>query len=198
MTLAPSPRSRSAVRASGASVDADSRISAALPSASCAPVDRARARRCRCPTRSLAACRARARARAPRRRSRAASGCSLPGPGWRRAAAPRPRRTRRAATAARKAGLPSVSVPVLSTTSVSTVRSVSIAAASRNRTPDCAPRPVATMIDIGVARPSAQGQAMISTATALTTHRSSDGSARTSPRREGQQPRSPTTASTNQ
>jgi hypothetical protein len=28
-------------------------------------------------------------------------------------------------------------------------------------------RPVATMIDIGVARPSAQGQAMISTATAL-------------------------------
>jgi hypothetical protein len=30
-----------------------------------------------------------------------------------------------------------------------------------------APRPVATMIDIGVARPSAQGQAMISTATAL-------------------------------
>ncbi len=31
-----------------------------------------------------------------------------------------------------------------------------------------APRPVPTMIDIGVARPSAQGQAMISTATALT------------------------------
>jgi hypothetical protein len=30
-----------------------------------------------------------------------------------------------------------------------------------------APRPVATMIDIGVASPSAQGQAMISTATAL-------------------------------
>src|SRR5690606_24293625 len=31
-----------------------------------------------------------------------------------------------------------------------------------------AARPEATMIDIGVARPSAQGQAMISTATALT------------------------------
>ena len=32
----------------------------------------------------------------------------------------------------------------------------------------CAPRPVPTMIDIGVARPRAHGQAMISTATALT------------------------------
>ncbi len=34
--------------------------------------------------------------------------------------------------------------------------------------PICAPRPVPTMIDIGVARPSAQGQAMISTETAAT------------------------------
>ncbi len=34
--------------------------------------------------------------------------------------------------------------------------------------PARAPRPTATMIDMGVARPSAQGQAMISTATALT------------------------------
>ena len=72
-----------------------------------------------------------------------------------------------AATARSKAGLPSVSVPVLSTISVSTLRRFSIAAASRNSTPCVAPRPVATMIDIGVARPSAQGQAMISTATAL-------------------------------
>ena len=47
------------------------------------------------------------------------------------------------------------------------MRKFSIAAASRNSTPFVAPRPVATMIDIGVARPSAQGQAMISTATAL-------------------------------
>ena len=65
-------------------------------------------------------------------------------------------------------GLPSVSVPVLSTTSVSTLRSVSIASAFRNSTPIVAPLPVATMIDIGVASPSAHGQAMISTATALT------------------------------
>jgi formate dehydrogenase maturation protein FdhE len=57
----------------------------------------------------------------------------------------------------------------LSTISVSIVRSRSIASASRNSTPACAARPLATMIDIGVARPSAQGHAMISTATALTT-----------------------------
>jgi hypothetical protein len=43
----------------------------------------------------------------------------------------------------------------------------SIAAASRNSTPAVAALPVATMTDIGVARPRAQGQAMISTATAL-------------------------------
>ncbi len=36
------------------------------------------------------------------------------------------------------------------------------------KTPACAPRPTPTMIDIGVARPSAQGQAMISTVTAAT------------------------------
>jgi hypothetical protein len=36
------------------------------------------------------------------------------------------------------------------------------------RTPAPAPRPTPTMIDIGVARPSAQGQAMISTLTAAT------------------------------
>ena len=35
-------------------------------------------------------------------------------------------------------------------------------------TPACAPRPTPTMIDIGVASPSAHGQAMISTATAFT------------------------------
>ena len=47
-------------------------------------------------------------------------------------------------------------------------RSRSSASASRISTPACAPRPVATMIDIGVASPSAQGQAMISTLTAAT------------------------------
>ena len=65
-------------------------------------------------------------------------------------------------------GLPSVSVPVLSTTSVSTFSSRSSASAFLISTPACAPRPTPTMIDIGVARPSAQGQAMIRTATAAT------------------------------
>ena len=65
-------------------------------------------------------------------------------------------------------GLPSVSVPVLSTTSVSTFSIRSSASAFLISTPACAPRPTPTMIDIGVARPSAQGQAMISTVTAAT------------------------------
>ena len=43
-----------------------------------------------------------------------------------------------------------------------------MASAFLNSTPTVAPLPVATMIDIGVASPSAHGQAMISTATALT------------------------------
>ena len=65
-------------------------------------------------------------------------------------------------------GLPSVRVPVLSTTSVSIFSSVSSASALRIKMPAIAPRPVPTMIDIGVARPSAQGHAMMRTATALT------------------------------
>ena len=65
-------------------------------------------------------------------------------------------------------GRPTVRVPVLSTTSVSTSRSFSTASALRNRIPLSAPCPIATVIEIGVARPTAQGQAMISTATAFT------------------------------
>ena len=73
-----------------------------------------------------------------------------------------------AATIAVTFGLPSVSVPVLSTTSVSTFSMRSRASAFLISTPACAPRPTPTMIDIGVARPSAQGQAMMSTLTAAT------------------------------
>ncbi len=51
---------------------------------------------------------------------------------------------------------------------VSTEASRSSAAALRTSTPACAPRPVATMMEIGVASPSAQGQAMMSTLTAAT------------------------------
>ncbi len=64
--------------------------------------------------------------------------------------------------------MPTVTVPVLSMTSVSAFSINSSASALRARTPARAPRPVPTMIDIGVARPSAHGQATISTATALT------------------------------
>ena len=64
-------------------------------------------------------------------------------------------------------GLPSVNVPVLSTTRVSILVSASMASAFRNRIPMPAPIPVATMIDMGEARPTARGHAMMSTATAL-------------------------------
>ena len=60
--------------------------------------------------------------------------------------------------------------------SVSTFSRTSSAAASRMRTPALAPRPTPTMIDIGVASPSAHGQAMMSTATALTSAWASRGS----------------------
>src|SRR5579875_1365719 len=66
------------------------------------------------------------------------------------------------------AGLPWVSVPVLSMTIVSTFSKRSSTAASRIRIPARAPRPVPTMIAIGVAMPSAHGQAMIRTETAAT------------------------------
>ena len=95
-------------------------------------------------------------------------GCSLPRS---RLAASRrisPSGTLPSAATADRVGLPSVNVPVLSITSVSTFSSRSSASALRIRMPAAAPRPTPTMIDIGVARPSAQGQAMISTETAAT------------------------------
>ena len=130
---------------------------------------RVRARRCPRRTRSARACRARARARARRARSRRPADARCPGRGSRPAAAPRRRSTPATGTARSNAGLPSVSVPVLSTISVSTSRSVlDRRGVAEQHALRRAPRPVATMIDIGVARPSAHGQAMISTATALT------------------------------
>ena len=75
---------------------------------------------------------------------------------------------RRPACTATTRGLPSVRVPVLSTTSVSIFSKRSSASAFLIRTPAVAPLPTPTMIDIGVARPSAQGQAMMTTETAAT------------------------------
>ena len=66
-------------------------------------------------------------------------------------------------------------VPVLSSTMVSSLCAVSRASAERIRMPAPAPLPVPTMIDSGVARPSAHGQAMISTDTADTSAKVSAG-----------------------
>ena len=60
-----------------------------------------------------------------------------------------------------------VTVPVLSSTTVSMRRADSSTSGPRIRIPSCAPRPVPTSSAIGVARPSAHGHAMISTATAF-------------------------------
>ena len=60
----------------------------------------------------------------------------------------------------------SVNVPVLSTTAMSTCSARSRISPPLMMTPSWAPRPVPTMIAVGVANPRAQGQAMMSTATA--------------------------------
>ena len=73
-------------------------------------------------------------------------------------------------------GLPIVSVPVLSTIKVSTPAMRSSASASLISTPACAPRPAAVVIEIGVANPRAQGQAMISTETAAAMAKTNAGS----------------------
>ena len=72
-------------------------------------------------------------------------------------------RRRRPSTSAIR---PVVTVPVLSSTTVSTRRVDSSTSGPLIRMPSCAPRPVPTSSAVGVARPSAHGQAMISTATA--------------------------------
>ena len=59
-----------------------------------------------------------------------------------------------------------VTVPVLSSTTVSTRRVDSSTSGPRSRMPSWAPRPVPTISAVGVASPSAQGQAMMRTATA--------------------------------
>ena len=61
---------------------------------------------------------------------------------------------------------PVVTVPVLSSTIVSTRRVDSSTSGPLISRPSCAPRPVPTSSAVGVASPSAHGQAMISTATA--------------------------------
>ena len=67
---------------------------------------------------------------------------------------------------------PSVTVPVLSSTIVSTVRESSSTSGPRMRMPSCAARPVPASRPTGVARPRAHGHAITSTATPA---RSADG-----------------------
>ena len=62
--------------------------------------------------------------------------------------------------------VPVVTVPVLSSTTVSTRRVDSRTSGPLMSTPSCAPRPVPTSSAVGVASPRAHGHAMISTATA--------------------------------
>ena len=85
----------------------------------------------------------------------------------RRAAAPRRASTPSATTTLDAALIrPVVTVPVLSSTTVSTRRVDSRTSGPLMSSPSWAPRPVPTSSAVGVASPSAHGQAMISTATA--------------------------------
>ena len=74
--------------------------------------------------------------------------------------------------AAINCGRPTVSVPVLSNATTLTPCATSSASASLIKMPRFAAAPVPTMIAVGVARPSAQGQAITSTATAFKMARS--------------------------
>ena len=73
-------------------------------------------------------------------------------------------------------GRPSVTVPVLSSSTRSIFSPRSIASPPRIRMPSSAPRPVPTMTAVGTASPMAQGQAMMSTVTAATRALSRRGS----------------------
>ena len=105
-------------------------------------------------------------ARPRRRASRttaSASGCSLS----RSTAATRRSRSSSsvssAVTISTTLGSPRVRVPVLSKTTVSRCAACSSAIACLKRIPRFAPRPVPTMIAVGVASPSASGQVMTTT-----------------------------------
>ncbi len=169
IAVAPSPRSASASLGERADVDAELGQERRVAERDASARRPCRARPCRSGE-SKSATGDRRDAARPRRRARSPRPADARSPArrWRRGAAARPRRSPAPARRRSTAGLPSVSVPVLSTTSVSTFSMRSSASAFRISTPACAPRPTPTMIDIGVARPSAHGQAMMSTATAAT------------------------------
>src|SRR5262249_4692233 len=94
--------------------------------------------------------------------------------------------------------LPSVSVPVLSTTNAVTRLSDSNASAVRNRIPSRAPRPVPTTTAIGVASPNAHGQATMTPATASATASGHRGDGPTTPQIRSVASEISSTAGTNQ
>ena len=168
ITVSPSARRFSALSADGPGSMSRLSRSRRLPSATVRP---STVPRTPLPVSEFELARVQAgRGRAPwrHRRSPPPADARSPARGSRPGAAAPPRPRPRPAASVVTLGLPSVSVPVLSTTSVSTLAKRSSASAFLIRTPAWAPRPVPTMIDIGVARPSAQGQAMIRTETAAT------------------------------
>ena len=109
----------------------------------------------------------------------------LAAPPRRPAPAARPRRRRRRSTSV-TSGSPLVRVPVLSITTVSIRAAVSSAVAFLNSMPRLAPRPVPTMIAVGVARPSASGQVITTTVIANSSAVLHAGGRRRRPDGEGQ------------
>ena len=99
----------------------------------------------------------------PRAPGRATAGCCWPGPGPAAMASV----SVDTMSGATSCGSPFVSVPVLSKITVSTAASFSSAAPSLIMMPERNRRPLATTCTAGTARPSAQGQVMMRTATAV-------------------------------
>ena len=167
------PRCRAASASAGSANAANSSMNARLPTATCRPSTSPQMPRptaaCTCVAagtaspRSAAACsKAFARAcslaasTAATSRSTASGESAEAGSCW------------PSLPLAASCGFPSVRVPVLSKITVSATARACIAADERARIPERAPRPTATVIESGVARPSPHGQAITSTLTADT------------------------------
>ena len=165
IAVAPSSRSRSASSASGATSTPCSARNFALPSGMRLPSTTPSAPLPVGESKSATGAVAIPRSSAARTMA-SASGCSLARSTLAASRSASSSLKPAAGTMAVTAGRPSVRVPVLSTMMVLTFSIFSSASAFLISTPACAPRPTPTMIDIGVANPNAQGQAMISTDTA--------------------------------
>ena len=179
-TVDPSACAACTAAASGSRATPSSAIQRWLPSASRAPCTRPWLPRPATACTSSAAPAVTPRSRAASSTARA-SGCAL----WacKAAAACSTASSSTPATPSMRnsRGWPSVSVPVLSKATVSTRCAISSACASLIRMPCCAATPVPAMMAAGVARPSAQGQAITSTATACSRASSTGASTNSQP-----------------